>query len=249
MLLYQLRVIERLWGSRKFASFLLTTTPYTTLLPPLLLTLLLRPLSLHTLNYLPPGPTATLFAILAQFYSAIPYQYKYRLSTSTTTTTPPNNPPTDPSITLTDKSLTYLLATQLALAQFPHSLVPAAVGWAVGYAWRSDVLPGRAAGWRVPGWVYGGKERGGEEGGDGSSENGYRRVAGGWGEGGGEGVGAGAGVGDGDAGQFEGLRRRLETGRGDGGGVGAAAGQQGRGPGQQGRTLFGQVVDRFRGGF
>ncbi|KAK2792103.1 hypothetical protein FQN51_001941, partial [Onygenales sp. PD_10] len=232
-------------------SFLLTTTPYTTLLPPLLLTLLLRPLSLHTLNYLPPGPTAPLFAILAQFYSAIPHQYKYRLSTTTTTTTTTpatTTPATNPSITLSDKSLTYLLAAQLALAQFPHSLLPAAVGWAVGYAWRSDVLPGRAAGWRVPGWVYGGKGRGGEEGADGSgsgsgSTDGYRRVAGGWGEGEGVGVGAGAG----DAGQFEGLRRRLETGRGEG--VGVGGGQQGRGQGQQGRTLFGQVVDRFRGGF
>ncbi|KLJ09299.1 hypothetical protein EMPG_15279, partial [Blastomyces silverae] len=87
LLVYQLRVIERLWGSRKFGSFLITTLPYTTLLPPLLLSLLLRPLSLNTLNYLPAGPTAILFALLVQFYSAIPHAYKYRIATSTSTTT------------------------------------------------------------------------------------------------------------------------------------------------------------------
>ncbi len=59
---------------------------------------------------------------------------------------------------LSDKSATYLLATQLALSQFPGSAVAAAVGWLVGYAWRSEILPG-AARWRVPTW-FAGKEVG-----------------------------------------------------------------------------------------
>ncbi|OAX77542.1 hypothetical protein ACJ72_08157 [Emergomyces africanus] len=152
LLLYQLRVIERLWGSRKFGSFLLTTLPYTSLLPPLILSILLRPLSLNTLNYLPAGPTAILFALLAQFYSAIPRAYKYRIITTTSTstsssssTTQTQTTPPPPTITISDKSTTYLLAAQLSLSQFPNSLLPAAIGWAVGYAWRSDILPGRAA--------------------------------------------------------------------------------------------------------
>ncbi|KAI6804605.1 hypothetical protein KC361_g258 [Hortaea werneckii] len=45
MSLYQLRIIERLWGTRKFASFLIATLPYTTLLPPILLATVIRPIS------------------------------------------------------------------------------------------------------------------------------------------------------------------------------------------------------------
>ena len=55
--------------------------------------------------------------------------------------------------------MTYLLAFQLALSQFPGSLLSAGVGWLVGYAWRNDILPG-AGGWRVPGWVVSEKRDG-----------------------------------------------------------------------------------------
>lgn len=54
--------------------------------------------------------------------------------------------------------MNYVLPFQLALAQLPGSLVPAAVGWAVGYAYRNEVLP-RAGGWRVPAWVVGEKAK------------------------------------------------------------------------------------------
>ncbi|KAI9880551.1 MAG: hypothetical protein M1830_002250 [Pleopsidium flavum] len=163
MSLYHLRIIERLWGSRKFASFLLSTLPYTTLLPPLLLALLLRPLTFNHINYLPAGPVAIIFSLLAQYHAVIPHVYKYRIatSTSTSTSTSPSSTSQQPpaGILFSDKSLTYLLATQLALSQFPGSTLSAAVGWFVGYAWRSEILPG-AARWRVPGWMVGGKERG-----------------------------------------------------------------------------------------
>ncbi|KKZ61883.1 hypothetical protein EMCG_03582 [[Emmonsia] crescens] len=261
MLLYHLRIIERLWGSRKFGSFFLTTLPYTTLLPPLILSLLLRPLSLNTLNYLPAGPTAILFALLAQFYSAIPHAYKYRISTSTSSST--TTPTPTPTITLSDKSTTYLLAAQLCLSQFPHSLLPAAIGWAVGYAWRSDILPGRAAAWRVPGWVYGdmsvdaaARGRGqGEGGGDGVYGRSSGRTSGWrpW-----AGLRRVAGRSGGDAERFEGLRRRLEgesrAAAAAGGGEAAAGGSGdggdgGQGQGQQRRPLAGQILDRFTGSF
>nr|POE74686.1 dsc e3 ubiquitin ligase complex subunit 2 [Quercus suber] len=54
MTLYQLRVIERLWGSRNFGY----------------------------IEYLPAGPTPIIFALLAQYHAAIPYIYKYRISGS-----------------------------------------------------------------------------------------------------------------------------------------------------------------------
>ncbi|KAJ4334566.1 hypothetical protein N0V87_006798 [Didymella glomerata] len=161
---YQLRVVERCWGSRKFLSFILAILPYTTLLPPLLLTFVLRPLSLGYVNYLPSGPTPLLFALLANYYAAIPYTYKYRIapSSSSTTATQQATSIWSRSLTITSKATSYLAPAQLALSQFPGSVIAAALGWAVGTAYRRDLLPG-AYGWRVPGWMVG--EEGDEKGG------------------------------------------------------------------------------------
>lgn len=162
-------------------TFLLSVLPYTTIIAPVLLSLVLRPLSFNTLNYLPSGPTAIVFAVLAQYHASVPHTFKYRISTSggntgrrannnsnsnsNNTNNNSNNPTqTDkPSLTilLSDKSTTYLVAAQLALSQFPASLLPAITGWAVGVAWRADLLPasrGIGRGWRVPAWIVGEKE-------------------------------------------------------------------------------------------
>ncbi|KAF2739586.1 hypothetical protein EJ04DRAFT_456731, partial [Polyplosphaeria fusca] len=161
---YQLRVLERLWGSRKFASFLLSTLPYTTLLPPLILTFILRPLTFGTINSLPAGPTPLLFALLANYYAAIPHTYRYKVSPSAPSPSPSLFSSTlSHSLTLTSKSTSYLAPLQLGLSQFPGSLLAAGVGWAVGTAWRRDVLPGASA-WRVPGWVVGEERKRGFEG-------------------------------------------------------------------------------------
>ncbi|KAF2754012.1 hypothetical protein EJ05DRAFT_514496 [Pseudovirgaria hyperparasitica] len=155
---YGLRVVERGWGSRKFMSFILTTLPYTTLLPPLLTALILRPLTLNSINLLPAGPTPLIFALLAQYHASVPATFRYRLltrrppSTSTSTSTQPSSSP-PASLTLTSKSLSYIFPLQLALSQLPGSAIAAAVGFAVGYACRNEVLPGGS--WRVPGWVVG----------------------------------------------------------------------------------------------
>ncbi|OJJ59540.1 hypothetical protein ASPSYDRAFT_118113, partial [Aspergillus sydowii CBS 593.65] len=212
LLVYHIRVVERGWGSRKVATFILSTLPYTTLLAPLLLTLVVRPLTLGKINYLPSGPTGTIFALLAQYHASIPSTYRYTISTSSSTpspspstptasapaTTPASQPTTDAAespqktltISLTDKSTTYLIAAQLALSQFPYMLLPSALGWIVGVAWRADVLPcvagSGSAGWRVPAWVVG------EEGATFSMRN-------------------GGGNGGGQEARFEGLRRRLES--------------------------------------
>lgn len=148
--LYQLRVIERLWGWRKFTSFLLVALVYTTFLPPLVLAIIIRPLSWGYINYLPAGPTAIVFALLAQYHAAIPYEYKYRISATNTT---PNS-----GLNLTSKTTSYLLPMQLALSQLPGSAIVAGVGWLVGYAYRLDILPG-AANWRIPDRSAARKER------------------------------------------------------------------------------------------
>ncbi|KAJ5297686.1 hypothetical protein PENANT_c005G02615 [Penicillium antarcticum] len=245
MLVYHLRVVERAWGQRKMATFLLTTLPYTTLLPPLLLSLLIRPLSMNNLNYLPSGPTAMIFALLAQYHASIPHTYRYRIGTTTTAPTVANNAnnttdsatepetterpaensdpkPPKPSLTLlfSDKSTTYIVAAQLALSQFPAMLLPAALGWIVGFAWRAEILPGLSPalnGLRVPAWVVGESER--------------RGVAGGVG---------------GERERYEDLRRRLE------GEAAASAEASGLDGGAQGvrvdrRSETAAVVDRLRG--
>ncbi|PHH89796.1 hypothetical protein CDD83_5257 [Cordyceps sp. RAO-2017] len=150
MTLYNLRVVERMWGPRKYASFLIVSYLLTTLAPPLILAVL-RPLSAGLFNYVPAGPTPVIFAVLAQFYAMVPHMYKYRVATS-------QAPPTDEpfaGLTLSDKSYQYLMALHLSLLQWPGSVVGAAVGWLVGHAWRGGVLPASLVSWRLPGWMVG----------------------------------------------------------------------------------------------
>ena len=121
----------------------------------MLLTFVLRPLTFGYANHLPSGPTALLFALLANYYAAIPHTYKYRVSPSTPSSTASQATSIwARSITITSKATSYLPPAQLALSQFPGSLLAAAVGWAVGTAYRRDLLPG-ASSWRVPGWMVG----------------------------------------------------------------------------------------------
>ncbi|KAF2716512.1 hypothetical protein K431DRAFT_195297, partial [Polychaeton citri CBS 116435] len=154
MTLYQLRIVERMWGSRKFASYLFSTFPYTTLIPPLVVALLVRPLTAGMVDFLPAGPTAVIFALLAQFQAAVPSSYKYRITPFGASTSPRQ----EYGLNLTSKSFSYLLPAQLALSQLPGSAIAAGVGWIVGVAYRREILPG-ATRWRVPAWAVGGSEQ------------------------------------------------------------------------------------------
>lgn len=149
--LYNMRIIERLWGPRKYASFIFLSFSLMIFVPPMLLALIIRPLSFYHINYLPAGPTTLIFAVLAQYHAAIPHVYKYRIATSAATASNESFV----GLTFSDKSYLYILAGQLALSQFPGSLISACVGWAVGYSWRNEVLPSCLYRWRVPGWVVG----------------------------------------------------------------------------------------------
>lgn len=189
--------------------------PYTTIIAPLILSLVLRPLSFNNLNYLPSGPTAIIFAVLAQYHASVPHTFKYRISTSVGSTGRRNanaannnnnqaqNDKPSLTILLSDKSTTYLVAAQLALSQFPASLLPAITGWAVGVAWRADLLPasrGIARGWRVPAWIVGEKEPARRS--SPASASATAAAAGG---------GAGPGGSGEDSEQYENLRRRLDA--------------------------------------
>ncbi|KAK4238452.1 hypothetical protein C8A03DRAFT_43816 [Achaetomium macrosporum] len=152
MALYNLRVVEQQWGSRKYASFILVSGFLTSIIPPLVLTAIFRPLSWGVFDFLPAGPTPIIFAILAQYHAMIPHIYKYKVAL---TTGAPTDNTANSGLTFSDKSTKYLMALQLALFQWPGSVLGAAVGWMVGQAWRSELLPGALTRWRVPGWLVG----------------------------------------------------------------------------------------------
>ncbi|KAK8923079.1 DSC E3 ubiquitin ligase complex subunit 2 [Metarhizium anisopliae] len=152
MSLYNLRVVERMWGSRKYAdnqSFVVVCSLFTAVIPPLIMAVL-RPLSAGFFNYMPAGPTPIVFAILAQYHSMVPHVYKYRVATSQNTTTGGSS-----SVTLSDKSYQYAIALHLSLLQWPGSVLGAFVGWTVGNAWRGGLMPASLVTWRLPGWMVG----------------------------------------------------------------------------------------------
>lgn len=196
-----MRLIERLWGPRKYASFLFTLYPLASFFPPFILALGLRPLSFSHANALPAGPTALVFALLAQYVATVPTVYKWRVVAGSKAesgaaagagegTGAGEGEGESSLLTFSDKTTTYLLALQLALAQLPGSALEAAVGYGLGVAWRNGVLPERLTQWRLPAWLVGGSGVVGRREGEG----------------------------------FEGLRRRLE-GEGRASGVDAAQGQ------------------------
>jgi hypothetical protein len=199
VLIYQFRVLERLWGSRKFASFVAVVSWVNLSVTPLMV-LVLKVGTLGWYNYLPAGLTGLVFALLAAWAEEVPRIYRYKIATgglmtrnaAATSSEGEGTSTTQslgeiPGLVLSDKSTTYLLAAQLALSQFPYSLLPAAVGWTVGTAWIGELLPGRLGRWRVPAWMVGEtsqrKERGQYEGlrrrleEEGSSADGMRNVS------------------------------------------------------------------------
>ncbi|KAL5615097.1 hypothetical protein BROUX41_005157 [Berkeleyomyces rouxiae] len=169
--LYNMRIVERIWGSRKYAasyptstmagktwltsvsqSFVLVTSMFTAVIPPFVLAFFMRLVTGGAFNYLPAGPTPVIFAMLAQYHLLVPHLYQYRISATQNDATPDAAPPA--GVTLSDKSYRYVLAMQLAMLQMPGSLLGAVLGWIIGYAWK-DFMPTALVKWRLPGWMVG----------------------------------------------------------------------------------------------
>lgn len=155
-------MVARLAHSRltlDIQSFIVVTTMLTSVITPVFLTVLLRPLTAGYLNYIPAGPIPLIFAILAQYHAVVPHVYSYRVATSPA---PPSHEQFS-GVTLSNKSTRYALALQLALLQWPGSLLGALIGWIVGHAWRTDLLPGAVIRWRVPRWLVGARTQRGRD--------------------------------------------------------------------------------------
>lgn len=120
---------------------------------PTLLSTVVRLVSWGRWNYLPGGMTGVVFAALAVWGEEVPRLYRYKIVTGSPD--PRSGSNDTPGVILSDKTTTYVMAAQLALSQFPYSLLAASVGWIVGLAWGGDLLPGRMNAWRIPRWLLG----------------------------------------------------------------------------------------------
>lgn len=170
VLLYQLRVLERLYGSRRYASLLLATCPITAFTT-VVSAIALKLLSTGRYNYVPAGCTAEVFVLLAMWAESVPRKWVVNVQLddngrqgedTRNGAKPEERDGYGPALRLSDKWTTYLLAGQLAFAHLPYSLLPAGVGWVVGKAYRREVLPSGVTRWRIPGriWAFIGGEGG-----------------------------------------------------------------------------------------
>jgi len=120
--LFRFRRFERYLGSRKFCGFVLSTSAITTLLvvggATLFPSYIRTPAS---------GPYALIFGLYALFYDMIPVAQPKLMRVL--------------GVTLSDKSLMYLVGAQLFVCQGSRSGVPAACGLLAGFLYLSDTVP------------------------------------------------------------------------------------------------------------
>lgn len=120
--------VERLFGSVKFASFTFVSVLLATIFEFLALVLF------HGigLNHITMGSSPLVFSILYQYARIVPPAYRYRIF----------------GISLTSKSILYLLAIQSAISRLPSTGAVAFIGILVGQTYRSDLANLKA--YRLP---------------------------------------------------------------------------------------------------
>ncbi|KAF8622179.1 hypothetical protein AX15_007291 [Amanita polypyramis BW_CC] len=112
-------LIERQFGSVKYASFVLITFLIGTIFEFVSLILFHR----FGLNHIAMGPSILIFSILYQYSRIVPAAYKFRIF----------------GIPLSNKNMPYLLALQLAISRLPGSAAVAVIGITTGQLYRSDL--------------------------------------------------------------------------------------------------------------
>eukprot|EP00698_Gefionella_okellyi_P005858 TRINITY_DN15296_c0_g1_i1.p1 TRINITY_DN15296_c0_g1~~TRINITY_DN15296_c0_g1_i1.p1 ORF type:complete len:323 (+),score=50.24 TRINITY_DN15296_c0_g1_i1:70-1038(+) len=120
VLLYFFRVFERMMGSAKYGSFIVSTTAIS-----LLAQIGLAVVFQHHANGIPGGPLALIFALFVLFWNEIPITSAMPFL----------------GVPMSDKVLHYFLGAQLALTNVPSSLIPFLAGIAAGLLWYSPALP------------------------------------------------------------------------------------------------------------
>ncbi|KAI9314387.1 hypothetical protein BX666DRAFT_1966128 [Dichotomocladium elegans] len=128
LLIYTMRVIERHYGSAKYAAFVFVTLWVVTFLE---IGALVSGAKLG-FRRVPGGPYAIIFSILYQYYRIIPATLRFRVF----------------GVTFTDKAFIYALALQMMLSHSFSTIVPSICGILSGALYRSDI--GNMKRWRFP---------------------------------------------------------------------------------------------------
>lgn len=118
LLIHHLRVLEILWGTKKFAAFLLSVLPYAVLTGAWS--------ARRGVGADGEVPTVVVAALLAQFYKSVPYRWMYAPVYGE-----------DEVLRLSSKWGTY------ALGVVPGMKAAGVIGWCVGCAWRVGILLGK----------------------------------------------------------------------------------------------------------
>ncbi|RKO85784.1 hypothetical protein BDK51DRAFT_17162, partial [Blyttiomyces helicus] len=136
ILLYQLRLLERHWGTHKYASFFAVTST-TSLILQIFLLSLSRIVGGRLGSSVPAGPYGFIFAGVWMLRKAIPVTYRVGAEV----------------LEFNNRFFGYLIALQFLWSEFPSSLLCAATGLAAGVLYDANV--GGLRGWRVPSAVRG----------------------------------------------------------------------------------------------
>lgn len=120
LLFYTSISVERSFGSRKFASYLVVTTAFSTFLE--LVVLLLG--SKLGFTKIPAGPFALTFALVYQSARLIPSTFYWKIF----------------GLELPNRIALYVLAAQLFASQPPISIAPSLIGVLSSYLYRADFL-------------------------------------------------------------------------------------------------------------
>jgi membrane associated rhomboid family serine protease len=123
-LLYQFRLFERHWGSRKFGTFLLISSMISAFLGCCVVSALHGSHRPPHMESLPLGPYGFIFSCLVQWFFEIPISHSVRIM----------------GINISDKSFVYLLAFQLSVSFQPSSIVAAFIGIIAGLCYRTHTL-------------------------------------------------------------------------------------------------------------
>ncbi|WWC85345.1 uncharacterized protein L201_000208 [Kwoniella dendrophila CBS 6074] len=121
ILLYNVGVgIERAFGSRKYASFILVSSLLSTFLASTAIVLGYT----FGLNSIPSGPYGIIFSLLWQQYRIFPSLYHFKVL----------------GIEFSSKAFNWILASQLIISNPPSSILISLIGLLVGYIYRTDTL-------------------------------------------------------------------------------------------------------------
>ncbi|WVQ98597.1 hypothetical protein IAU59_005727 [Kwoniella sp. CBS 9459] len=112
--------VERAFGSRKYASFILVSSLLSTLLASVLIVLF------HSvgLNSIPAGPYGVIFSLLWQQYRIFPSLYHFRVL----------------GIEFSSKAFGWIMASLLIFSNPPSSILISLCGIAAGFIYRTDTL-------------------------------------------------------------------------------------------------------------